>query len=544
MALFWFLLMIGPLVFFHELGHFVAARWFGVKCERFAVGVGPAVATFERWGTEFSVRALPLGGYVQLLGAAPEDEIDPDDQGSALTDKPVWQRMVIYLAGPVANVLLAIPLLWIYFAGDKLHQGAEVGTVLDGTPAAAAGFMPGDRIVSVGDREVRYFDDVVDVVSRSAGEPLTFVVDRGGATQRLVATPESVAGPGGRPMGMIGLVWSRYAAIVDVAPGSAAAAAGMKTFDRVVSVDGRDVTAWMDVAAALGGPEGSRQVVVERATPTGDAFAGLFVRERLALTLAGSGEAEARGLRSAEATVFFVEPMSPAAAAGLLPGDRIVEADGRPVTSVEMLSQRLLRESDRAHAVVVERGGARLTLTITPQTLEVAGEMRNLAPETFIGMFKVPYDRVPYELVAMPAGERVVYAVKRSFKETFALIAGFVIGLWMLVTGGLDSSNLGGPLMIAEVASRAGADGWLTFTRFMAVISVNLAVINLAPVPGLDGGNLVLLTAEGIRREPLSLRARNIAGYVGLACLVALMLFAFKNDIERNWVDIARWLNA
>jgi len=112
------------------------------------------------------------------------------------------------------------------------------------------------------------------------------------------------------------------------------------------------------------------------------------------------------------------------------------------------------------------------------------------------------------------------------------------------VIGQVDASNLGGPLMIADVANRAGSQGILPFIRFMAIISINLGIVNLLPVPGLDGGQLMLLTAEGIKREPLSFRARQIASYVGVVCLVLLMLFAFKNDVERYWVDFANWLNS
>ena len=112
-----------------------------------------------------------------------------------------------------------------------------------------------------------------------------------------------------------------------------------------------------------------------------------------------------------------------------------------------------------------------------------------------------------------------------------------------MASGQMSTSNVGGPIMMFDAASRAAEAGWLSLLHMAGLLSVNLAIMNLLPVPGLDGGQLVLLTFEGIRRRPLSMRARQIAGFVGIVCIVLLMLFAFKNDIERYWVDVAVWLN-
>ncbi|MCB9506054.1 MAG: RIP metalloprotease RseP [Myxococcales bacterium] len=540
MSLVWFLLMIGPLVFFHELGHFVAARYFGVRCEQFAIGVGPVVASITRAGTEFSIRALPLGGYVRMLGASPEDVTEDDGSKDALTDKPVWQRMVIYLAGPAANIVLAVPLLWLFFVSKGELAGAEVGTVLDGTPAAAAGFTPGDRIVAIDGDPVRYFDDIVAAVASSGGRQLTFEIERDGQRVSLAATPEAVA-QGRAPGFQLGLVWSRYASIIDVDSAGPAFAAGLRTFDRVVSVDGQPVDAWIDLRDAVHAAAATTvRLGLRRPIRVEGTFASAFVEEWVEVVVP---VAAFDSVRAAEATVFDVEPGSPAAMAGLRRGDRVLAADGRPVTSLEILDQRLENAGGVAHALRIQRDGEELDVSLTPLTLEVTGDMRSLTEQTFVGLITAPDDRVPFDLVRVPPGRRVLRATSAAFLETLGLIASIAGGLFMMVTGAVDSSNLGGPMMIAEVASRAGAQGIMTFTRFMALISVNLAVLNLAPIPGLDGGHLLLLTAEGIRREPLSMRARNLAAYVGLVCLVLLMLFAFKNDIERYWADIALWVN-
>jgi regulator of sigma E protease len=148
------------------------------------------------------------------------------------------------------------------------------------------------------------------------------------------------------------------------------------------------------------------------------------------------------------------------------------------------------------------------------------------------------------ELLTAPWSRRIRDAVRNGISETVEISGAIVLMVGYMVGGQVDSSNLGGPIMMFDAASRAAEAGWLSLVRMAGLLSVNLGILNLVPVPGLDGGQLLLLTFEGIRRRPLSMRARQIAGFVGIVSIVLLMLFAFKNDIERYWVDVATWLNA
>ena len=548
MGFVWFILMIGPLVFFHELGHYVAAKAFGVKCDRFAVGMGPRVASFRRGETEFSIRALPLGGYVTMLGASPDEEIDDADRGRALTDKPIWQRMIVYLAGPVANLLLAVPIFWIFFMGNTHEQGPEIGMVLDGTPAAEAGFMPGDRITAIDGRAMKYFDQVRERASGAPGETLTFEVERAGERVELQATPEAVSVPAGivpgrtEVRGQLGIVWSRYPSYVHVDAGSPAHAAGLRTFDHVIRVGDTEVDAWLDVENAIS-TGGSTTVVVRRPDAVSTDFAQLSMFRPVTVELP-AGSAEELGLRPAQATVFSVQPGTPADEIGLEAGDRVVSLNDRPVTSLAIADQRMRGAPDEEHSLVVVRGGDELEFALTPSTIEVVGEMRAAMDAVYIGVVPLRVPAVGYDLIHVGAPERMIRSVGQATRQTYDYVIGFILGVLFLIIGAVDASNLGGPMMIADVAIRAGERGMLEFIRLMAVISINLGIVNLLPVPGLDGGHLTLLTFEGIKREPLSFRARQIAAYVGIVCLILLMLFAFKNDVERYWGDVAMWLNS
>lgn len=543
MALFWFLLMIGPLVFFHELGHFIAARFFGVKCEQFAIGIGPAIAAFTKGETEFSVRAFPLGGYVMMLGADGEGAADDADQGKALTDKPVWQRMLIYLAGPAANLVLAVPLFFAFQMGETVTEGPEIGSVLGGSPAEIAGLQVGDRVVAIDGEPIRYFDQIHRITARSADTALVFSVERDGETLDLTVTPRGTLtagryGLGSVERGQIGVMWSRFPSVVHVTEGSPAWQAGLRTFDHVRSVDGAPVTAWLELQELLRTATEPLEIVVARPEHLEDEVGALAATRAERLTI----PPDTAGIRSAEATVAYVVPGSPAEVAGLQPGDRIEQHNGDHVTTVSVLERRIQLEGATPANLVVLRNGDRLEVTIRPETLEVSA--RATFERTYSGLVgsRVPY--VPYELATIPFMERLVRSIAGAVSQTVELVFALAGMLLALLIGRVDSSNLGGPLMIAELASRAGSLGILPFVNMAGVISVNLAILNLAPIPGLDGGNLVLLTAEGIRREPLSLRARQIVGYVGLVCLVLLMLLVFKNDVERYWVDVANWLNS
>ncbi|TVR03115.1 MAG: RIP metalloprotease RseP [Deltaproteobacteria bacterium] len=549
MGILFFLLLIGPLIFFHELGHFAAARVFGVKCEQFAIGFGPAVARWRPGETEYSLRALPLGGYVQMLGMFPEEEIDSADEGRALHDKPKWQRMIIYLAGPVMNLLIPIPIFFLVLFAAAERTASVAGVVAPDSPAAAAGLMDGDEIVAVDGSPVRFFDQLTARIRHRPGEEISLTVLRDGDELELTLVPESVlvrdsfVGLRVVETGRIGIMAARFAPIIDVVPEGPADAAGLLTFDRIERVDGEPVASWHELRSLLEASRGMEVTLDVLRTGRGPEQLGrLYLLEPVSLALQAD-EVTALGIRSAEATVFEVLPGSPAADAGLMYGDRVVGIDGRTHESLLPVLERLHAEPDRSHLLDIERNGERITVSFTPSVRTVTAEFRQEREHTFIG-FRGRLDYEAPELRPMTLGQRLWYAFSRSFAETFGFIGAMILGVWYLIVGTIDTSALGGPILIADLASQAGHAGWEPFLRMMAIISVNLGIINLLPLPGLDGGHLMILTVESIKRGPISNRTRQILNFVGIVTIVLLMLFAFKNDIERYWIDVRNWLNS
>ena len=302
-------------------------------------------------------------------------------------------------------------------------------------------------------------------------------------------------------IGQLGVLWSQHSAVVDVAFGSPAAAAGLLTFDRIVQVGDTPVTTWLELEAALASREGSTPVTVQRPVALGEAwFTGFtHITERLTLP---SGDMEGLGLRVASATIMVVEEGSPAMAAGLKRGDRIVGWNDTDISAVDVLLARIEARPDETHTLRIERDGAELTMELTPLVQNVVAEFRSEREETFVGFDGVPGSLAYVAPTPLRMGviEGVVHGAWRALVTTGEYLVAIFLGVVFLIIGSMDSSNLGGPLMIADVANRAARAGLLPFVELMAKISINLGIVNLVPVPGLDGGNLALLAAESVKK--------------------------------------------
>ncbi len=550
MSLVYFLIVVGPLVFFHELGHYLAARRFGVACLVFSVGVGPRIASFRRWDTDFVIGALPLGGYVRLLGADPGDVPGPEEEGASLDDKPVWQRAIISLAGPLANILLAIP-LFMFVAGTGTHVPDTVlGFVSDGAPAAEAGLQAGDRVIAIDGRRVAHFPQMQRVINRAAGEPIELLIERDGVEQTVTVTPEAVrtrdefTGMRVVEVGQIGVSVNRYGPVIHTRRGTPAWDAGLRPFDEISRVGDVEIESFHHLERVLGDAAAGTSMLVVRPEPTAVPWAMVSVETQLELYRPPGADLDALGIGTAQNAVYGVVPGTPADSAGLRPGDLVTAVDGRPISDLQWAVTRMRAEDPGARSLTVVRDGQTIDLSIEPQHRSVHADLRAEIDVVFVGIVTVDAAWRPSRIVRLSAGQRIGEALVGGIRETVGVVVSLVLGVFLLIIGQVDTSNLGGPMMIFDIASRAGSAGLVPLLNMMALISVNLAIINLVPVPGLDGGHLVLYAIEAVRRRPLSARARQIASYVGFVSIVLLMLFVFKNDVQRYWETFANWLDS
>lgn len=442
------LVVLGILVFVHEAGHFLAAKWAGVWVHRFALGIGAPIPglSFTWRETEYAICWLPLGGYVKMAtaeeeatssaleGATPAVVVPPEMYFEA---KPVWKRMIIILAGVTMNTLFA----WAVFSGLALSNGratnpeTRVGQVVTaGLPpvlAPLAGLAVGDSIVAVNGHPVHSWGDVLDGIMNGSADTVTIAV-AGKPAILLPVHPDAVEE---RAMAAQSIGSWLPAVVGMVTPSSAASRGGLEPGDVILSVGETPTPQWYDMKALI----------------------------------------EAH------------------------PGDTLF--------------------------LLVQRGTELVTLPVTPSTNVVRGDDGAEQSQGFLGV--APATPTVYESLSFGA------AIGAGLGATIDASTTVVRSVRGMLTGRVSGRSIGGPIAIGQLAAQSAEAGLGIFFGFLGVISINLAVLNLLPIPILDGGQFLFLLAEGILRRPLSLKLRERLTMVGLVLVMALMLFAFWNDLSR-----------
>lgn len=549
-----FVLMLGVLIFVHELGHFLVAKLFDVKVLRFSLGFGPPIGigpwklAFRRGETEYLAAWFPLGGFVKMVGESPdpggeegegEEVLAPGEEHRAFNRKPVWQRLLILFAGPAMNLLLPVLIFATVLLIGMPRPAAVVGTVEAASPAERAGIQVGDRVLAIAGEPVRWWDGVEEAIRTRAGETVAVELERGGETIELGLPIEARSGldeyGSSAQVGFAGLGHLRMAPVLGI-PGADAPAtrAGLRSGDRVESVDGEPVEDWSQLAGRYGRARNEALLGIERAGPP-DAEP-----ERIELRVPALGSLDALGVVPATVLVAQISPDSPAERAGLQPGDLIVAVDGRPVGSFASFSELVRASNGRTLEIVTARAGERRELRIAPERKEA---------DTGLG---IPEERWLIGITAQAAAvqgtmgvDRVTNplgAIARAATMTADLTRTFLGGFSRIVTGEVSRKQLAGPIGIAEIAHSAFERGWQAYLSTLVLISINLAILNLLPIPMLDGGQALLIAVEGVKRSPLSLRTRELVQQVGITFLVMLMALAFWNDLSRHWRTFVDWV--
>jgi regulator of sigma E protease len=545
-----FVVLVGVLIFVHELGHFVCAKIFGVKVLKFSLGFGPRIASIKRGDTEYVVAALPLGGYVHMLGEGQGDQRSKADEGRAFSDQALWKRIVIVLAGPTMNLVFPLLLYFVVFLGDARQTPAIIGTVIPGRPADGH-LEPGDRILAIDGHDVRTFYELGLYIEPAAGRELELTVQRGEEEITTRVTPtlvnETLPLELSEDVGRIGISAAMPLAVIGViSPASPAAAAHLRTFDRIVAAGGRPVESFRDLAAVIEPNRGS-MIPITYMRPTRvegpiRSFFDLDLYEPHVATLTpepgpGSGLLRA-GIESSDLYVARVRAGSPEHRAGILPGDRIMSLDGTPVRLWAQLEDDLRRGQGREREITLRRGDQiltrRLAIERDPASIQYGESLAVFTPAM--------YDWAPTTVPeAVPNPAIVSYAMRESVRRTRELVELTFVSIVRLVQGRLTSRSIGGPIAIYRIAGEAASEGPLDFLRLMAFISVNLGLLNLLPIPVLDGGQLAFLVFEAVSRRQASEKVRIAARVLGLVMILALAIVAFTNDIQREWPGVASW---
>ena len=438
-----FLVVLGILVVFHELGHYVVARWCKVKVLRFSIGFGRIIWA-RRFGpdrTEWAVSAIPLGGYVKMLDER-EGAVAGADLPRAFNRQSVGKRIAIVAAGPIANLLLAV----LLFAGTYV-----------------AG-VPGQRA--------------------------------------LLAAP-----PANTP----------------------AAAAGIREGDLVVAADGVPVKSWQDLRWRLLRASGASEITIDVERPDG-------ARTQRTVSLASISGAEwegnfmpTLGFRTDLGAPLIDEalPDKPAARAGIRAGDKILAIDGEPVRSPAEVAAKTNARPGAAVTFRIVRDGAERDIAFTTEVAEQAGRKVGIAG------VRLKVDPVYAERLSITVRYGLGEALVQGTRKTWELAAFTVRMLGRILIGEASLKNISGPITMADFAGQSAQAGTLVFVGYLALISISLGVLNLLPVPLLDGGHLLYYFAEIFKGSPVSDRAFEVGQRIGMAMLAVLMALALFNDLSR-----------
>lgn len=555
MNLVFFLLLIGPLVFVHELGHFLVAKAFGVRVLKFSLGFGPVMIGKRIGETYYQIAWIPLGGFVRFLGDDPTEELELDekDRTRSWPAAARWKRGLIIFAGPAMSLIF--PILCYFVVGllrDELRS-PTIGQVIPGTPAERAGLRAGDHIREIDGEKIYGFEDLQRIVSEQPEQDLEAVVERGDERLEVTLRPALVRRMKFRPLditediGQIGVHLGYPMPIIAIPHDDGPAVeAGLEDFDLITKLGDQSVERWIQAQKILleASPGDQLEVSYLRPEQSGWDFATVYVQQprQTTLTVGDDGEEEGvhSGLELASLYIAQVVDDLPGDRAGLEVGDEIIAFDGQPIEIWEQLYDQINLAPEEPHQVTVRRGTAEETVTLEPQRYQKSdrytGE-REVYREPGIGIYRKHVLDEP-----VPNENRLARAAYDAWHDSIKMTGFIALGLLRMLQGRVSLQSIGGPIMLWDLAGVAGRRGTSSFLSMLAMISINLGLLNLLPIPVLDGGQLSLLGVEAIRRRPLTLKTREVINIVGLVLLLLLMLYALKNDIQRywDWEDVVR----
>ena len=547
-----FFILLGILIFVHELGHFAVAKYFGVRVETFSLGFGKKIFSYKRGDTTYCLSLIPLGGYVKMYGDDPTATVPENERKYAFLHKPISQRFAIVLAGPLMNLFFAIFVFTLIVGVGEEVPGPYVGDIAADSKAYAAGLRPGDKVIQVDGVDTPTWAKMQKQIETAGGKVVTLRIERKGESQPLQLEAPVAFGANdnifssSREVGQIpGLTQESRWTIVGVNdPKSPAATAGVPSLSLLVSVNGQKVTFWRDIQGAILAttkPESKTLALQIRDIDKAEKPENLRTIE---VPLPEGWQnapdiASTLGLENAELYIYQVKTDSPADKAGIQAKDKVVSVNGQNVKAwSDVLGQVKGFDAEKeALNFVIQRGGETLDIKVKPEMTTLMTNKGQEEHRYTIGIIS-GYSPIGPEPVFYRISNPVEM-VKQGLKDTAYWTEFVVMSLVRLVQGEVSAKNIGGVITIGRVASHSFAAGFSSFLKMMGLISINLFLLNLLPIPILDGGHLVFYAIEGLRGAPLSMRKMEIAQQVGLMLLMFLMAFAFFNDITNLFSS--RW---
>jgi len=544
-----FIILMGTLIFIHELGHFLVAKYFGVRVEVFSLGFGKSLYEFTRGDTTYKLAMIPLGGYVKMFGDDPEGDISPEEQKYSFLHKPVWQRIWIVLAGPLMNFFIAIPIFALILILGYRAPANIVGDIKENTEAHLIGFRSGDQITHINEKVTpswtniekqinqNFLKDLSFTVKNSKGETNTFKVNIPRVkNERLFGTQEY--------MGKIdGLSVLSKQALIGVKVNSIAQKSGLKSLDQILSINDDEVSHWRDIEPLLVKHQNSTINLVVRQFSQTEDLPKRNVTLKSSYGINGESFLNSVGIEKTESYILGIVKGSPAEKAGLKPGDKIISInDNKILAWTDILNNiKSFKPENKFLKLEVEnsdpqygRNDSSKAIQLTPELTQHMNRKMQDENRFTVGIYSdSTFTTAPPVRIQ---SSNPIKALKYGFFETLHWTKLITVSIYKLVTNQVSTRNITGIITIGKVAGDSFKSGIDLFLKMMGLISVNLFLLNLLPIPVLDGGHLVFFTIEAIKGSPLSVKKMQAAQQFGLILLLSLMVFSFYNDIK-NLID-------
>jgi len=531
------IVLLGILIFVHELGHFSVAKYFGVRVEVFSLGFGRKILR-KKWGdTEYCVSAIPFGGYVKMYGDDPTAVVPENQRRYSFSHKPVGPRIAVVLAGPLMNAFFALLVFSVIAGVGEEALSPQVGDVTPTSQAYKIGFRPGDKITKINGQEIQRWDEFKQALENKNGQIVHVDLLREGKPLSLEFTTPSVPNKNvlndAKEIGDVeGLTYLSRAPVVGMAsPQSPAAKAGIKSFDLIESLDGKKVSTWNEAERLLR-TVGPHTVVRVEASRFKEINRPDSEKSNLTFNVLSDNKGSL-GLESSELYLAKIVDGSPAQLAGLEVGDRVLKLNGQAVNSWEQVIRAVQGYRPENEPIKIEfmHAGFVREVNVIPRLMNQASatgeEMKNFALGVITGLAFAPPDTFTARETSFGK------IIKRGFTETVTWTVLTAKSFSKLIQRKVSAKSIGGPLMIGKLASDTWKIGLSAFLKIMGIISINLFLLNLLPIPVLDGGHLLFFTIELFKGSPLSFRKLEIMQQMGMVLLLALMVFAVFNDISR-----------
>ena len=515
-----FIIVVGVLIFVHELGHFLVAKRAGVLVHKFSFGFGPRLFGVKRGETDYCVSAILFGGYVKMAGQ--EDVPGTDDatgvpEERKFSSKTVAQRMAIIVAGPLMNLVLGLVIFIVLMVvGQEVPEwwfDTRIGAVEPGSPAEEAGLRPNDTVVSINGKPVTKWQDLVLASLMNAAREMTLEIERDGRAMSL-RVMSSDFDDSGRPR--MGIEPFERAIVGAPTEGMPAEGAGLEKGDVIVAIDGV--------------PVGISETIRITSESIGKPLEYEIEQDgaRTKRTIRPVAVGTIKQMDIVEGHVAAIE-RDFARETKLVPGDEIRSISGVGVEPEEV--QRIIMESPNSTLTLgVHRPPRRLFKLIPLRgskdfSVDVAVQER--------GVIGVPLAGPDVPKPTVLVRYNIIQAIPRGIAEGWSTFMTSAYTLKLILTRRVSTKAIGGPVAIYRMTQEVAREGIDWLMKFVGLISIYLSIFNLLPVPVLDGGHVLFLAIEGVRRKPVDMKYQEMLQYVGLALVLILFLYITYNDIMR-----------